>query len=153
TVAFPIVHDTIPGIKTKRFLDKLQLPYFRLPAIQDIKRNDIVLFNWPTDTVEQFFKITHRKIRKPIDKKSNYVKRCVGLPGDSLSIRDGYVFITCKQNQLPGRSKLQSSYYVQTTGELTPRYMYERYGVTGNFGKVKEGIYFFSALTDEAASQ
>lgn len=153
TVAFPMVHDTIPVIKTKSYLDKPQLPYFRMPGLQDIKRNDIVVFNWPTDTVEQFFKITHRKIRKPIDKKSNYVKRCVGLPGDSLSIKDGYIFINGEQNQLPGRAKLQFSYYVQTTGELTPRYMYERYGVTGSFGKVKEGVYFFSALTQEAAEQ
>ena len=153
TVAFPMVHDTIPGIKTKSYLDKPQFPYFRLPGLQDIKRNDIVVFNWPADTVEQFFKVTHRKIKKPVDKKSNYVKRCVGLPGDSLSIRDGYVFINGEQNQLPGRARLQFSYYVQTTGELTARYMYERYGVTGRFGKVKDGVYYFSALTDEAANQ
>lgn len=153
TVAFPMVHDTIPVIKTKSYLDKPQLPYFRLPGLQDIERNDIVVFSWPADTVEQFFKITHRKIRKPIDKKSNYVKRCVGLPGDSLSIQDGFVFVNGKQNQLPGRAKLQFSYYVQTTGELTARYMYERYGVTGKFGKVKEGIYYFSAMTAEAARQ
>src|SRR5699024_5122407 len=95
----------------------------------------------------------HRKIRKPIDKKSNYVKRCVGLPGDSLSIKDGFVYIDQKRNELPGRAKLQFSYYVQTTGDLTPRYMYERYGVTGSFGKVKDDIYFFSAMTAEAAKQ
>ncbi|MDG3581352.1 signal peptidase I [Galbibacter pacificus] len=151
TVAFPMVHDTIPVLNTKSYINKPQLPYFRLPGLQKIKRNDIVVFSWPTDTVEQFFKITHRKIRKPIDKKSNYVKRCVGLPGDSLSIKDGYVYINNKRLELPDRAKPQYSYYVQAKGNLTPRYMYERYGVTGSFGQVKQGIYYFSAMTEKAA--
>ena len=153
TVAFPMVHDTIPVIKTKSYLKKPQLPYFRLPGLQKIKRNEIVVFSWPADTVEQFFVKTNKRIRKPIDKKSNYVKRCVGLPGDSLSIKDGYVFINGKQTVLPDRAKPQFSYYVQTKGQLTPQYMYERYGVTGRFGQVKQGVYFFSAMTAEAAKQ
>ncbi|MCX2680712.1 signal peptidase I [Galbibacter sp. EGI 63066] len=153
TVAFPMVHDTIPIVNKRSYLNKPQLPYFRLPGFQKIKRNDIVVFSWPADTVERFFKKTNKKIRKPIDKKSNYVKRCVGIPGDSLSIIDGYVHINGKQTVLPDRAKPQFSYYVQTTGQLSPRYMYERYGVTGGFGKVQEGMYYFSAMTAKAAKQ
>ena len=44
---------------------------------------------------------------KPLDKKTNYVKRCVGIAGDTLEVRDGYVYINGKQNILPDRAKLQ----------------------------------------------
>src|SRR5690606_25987446 len=53
-VSFPMVHDTIPLIRTKSYTNKPQIPYLRFPAFQDIKRNDIVVFNWPTDTVPYF---------------------------------------------------------------------------------------------------
>ena len=82
-VSVPIVHDTIPVLKTKSYLKKPQLPYFRFPALQKIKRNDIVVFSWPADTVRQFF-VREKRVDKPIDKKSNYVKRCVCIPGDTL---------------------------------------------------------------------
>jgi len=61
TVAAPMVHDTLPLVKTRSYLKKPQLPYFRLPALQKIKRNDIVVFSWPVDTVEQFFKKSRKK--------------------------------------------------------------------------------------------
>jgi signal peptidase I len=68
TIAAPMVHDTLPILKRKSYLKKPQLPYLRLPALQKIKQNDIVVFSWPVDTVEQFFKKTNKRIRKPIDK-------------------------------------------------------------------------------------
>ena len=54
-VSVPMVHDTIPVLKVRSYLKNPQLPYFRLPALQKIKRNDIVVFSWPADTVRQFF--------------------------------------------------------------------------------------------------
>jgi signal peptidase I len=51
TVALPMVHDSIPLTKRKSYLNWPQLPYFRLPAFQKIKNCDIVVFNWPVDTV------------------------------------------------------------------------------------------------------
>ncbi len=81
TVAAPMVHDTIPVLGTKSYSKFPQLPYFRFPGIQKIERNDIVVFNWPVDTVYQFFDRSGRYADKPIDKKSNYVKRCVGIRG------------------------------------------------------------------------
>ena len=82
-----MVHDTIPIIKTRSYLKKPQLPYIRIPGFQEIKNNDIVVFNWPADTVRQFF-VKEKGVIKPRDKKSNYVKRAIGVPGDSLEIRD-----------------------------------------------------------------
>lgn len=109
-VAFPMVHDTIPIIKKRSYLKKPQLPYFRLPGFQDVKRNDIVVFSWPADTVRKFF-VREKGIIKPIDKKSNYVKRCVGIPGDSLEIINGFVYINGVQNALPDRAKTQYTHY------------------------------------------
>ncbi|MGS2761711.1 signal peptidase I [Sinomicrobium sp. M5D2P9] len=152
TVATPMVHDTIPGLNIKSYLNKPQLPYFRFPALQKIKRNEIVVFNWPTDTVRYFGDHQSRNIRKPIDKKSNYVKRCVGLPGDSLEIRDGYVYINGKRTQLPDRARTQYSYTVNTKGgELSRAYMYERFGVTDPFYRVGNSAYQFTSLTEESA--
>lgn len=109
-VAFPMVHDTLPIVKTKSYLDFPQLPYFRLPGFQKVERNEIVVFSWPADTVRQFF-VKEKGVRKPIDKKSNYVKRCVGIPGDTLSIVDGFVHINGIRSILPERAKTQ---YVHT---------------------------------------
>jgi len=112
TVAAPMVHDSLPLVKTKSYSTFPQLPSFRFPGIQKIQRNDIVVFNWPMDTVYQFFDRSGRRAEKPIDKKSNYVKRCVGIPGDSLSIKDGIVFINGKESILPERAKPQFMHMV-----------------------------------------
>ena len=122
TVATPMLHDTIYGTKTKSYLTKPQLPYFRLPGFQDIKRNDIVVFSWPVDTLVDITPGNMRgSVRKPIDKKSNYVKRAVGVPGDSLEVRDGYVYINGEKNDLPDRARIQFSYTIVSKELLVKR--------------------------------
>jgi len=108
-VSVPMVHDTIPVLKVRSYLKKPQLPYFRLPALQKIKRNDIVVFSWPADTVRQFF-VREKRVDKPIDKKSNYVKRCVGIPGDTLEIINGFVHTNGEKNSYSNRSRIQFSH-------------------------------------------
>ena len=123
-ISFPMVHDTIPIIKTRSYLKKPQLPYIRIPGFQEIKNNDIVVFNWPADTVRQFF-VKERGVIKPRDKKSNYVKRAIGIPGDSLEIRDGIVYLNGQENKLPDRAK--------------PLYTYKIYSKNGvSSSKLKE---------------
>ncbi len=128
-VAFPMVHDTIPVVHTKSYLSEPQIPYFRLPGFQDIKRNDIVVFNWPIDTVNAFQQYGDGKYYyKPIDKKSNYVKRCVGLPGDSLEIKGGYVYIDGEKNILPDRAK-PMFYQTIISEEPLGASFFERFGI------------------------
>ncbi len=115
-VSFPMVHDTIIGTGIKSYLNKPQLPYLRFPKIQRIKRNEIVTFNWPADTVRQFF-VREKGVKKPLDKKSNYVKRAVAIPGDTLEIKDGLVYINGKLSELPYRAK--------------PLYRYKAYSKAG----------------------
>lgn len=132
TVAAPMVHDTIPVLGKKSYLyndnyeerntswlNKLQLPYFRFPGFQKIKNNDYVVFGQPADTLRNMDIFTpDRNYYKPIDKKTNLVKRCVGIPGDTLEIRGGYVYINGKKNELPDRAQLQFSYDVDLKNEL-----------------------------------
>ncbi|WP_242205878.1 signal peptidase I [Aestuariivivens insulae] len=167
TVAAPMVHDTIPKLKTKSYLfddhkgsnswkNKLQLPYLRLPGFENIKRNEIVVFNQPADTLLDMNNFhPDRNYYKPIDKKTNLVKRCVGLPGDSLEIRDGYVFINGKQNELPDRAQLQFSYYVQPkTNQFNPQFLKERYDITDYFYIANnQNTYRFSAISDAALAK
>lgn len=119
-VSFPMVHDTIPIIKKRSYLKKPQLPYFRLPGFQDVKRNDIVVFSWPADTVRRFF-VREKGVQKPIDKKSNYVKRCVGIPGDSLEIVNGFVHINGQKSILPERAKTQYTHYGHNSKGVSSR--------------------------------
>ena len=167
TIAAPMVHDTIPGLNMKSYLfddhkgshswkNKLQLPYLRIPGFEKIERNDIVVFNQPADTLlnmDDFH--PDRNYYKPIDKKTNLVKRCVGIPGDSLEVRNGYVYINGKQNVLPDRAHLQFSYYVQPkTSQFNPQYLANRYDITDRFGIINnQNTYYFSAISDEALAK
>ena len=110
-ISFPMVHDTIPLLKTRSYLKKPQLPYIRIPGFQEIKNNDIVVFNWPADTVRKFF-VKEKGVIKPRDKKSNYVKRAIGVPGDSLEIKNGVVYLNGKENKLPERAKPLYTYKI-----------------------------------------
>jgi len=112
-ISFPMVHDTIPIIKSRSYLKKPQLPYLRIPGFQEIKNNDIVVFNWPADTVRKFF-VKEKGVIKPIDKKSNYVKRAIGIPGDTLEIRDGLIYLNGKENTLPDRAKPLFTYLIKS---------------------------------------
>lgn len=167
TVGAPMVHDTIPVLKNKSYLfddhkgssswkNKLQLPYLRLPGFENIERNDIVVFNQPADTLLDMNDFhPDRNYYKPIDKKTNLVKRCVGVAGDSLEVRNGFVYINGKKNELPDRAHLQFSYYVQPrTSQFDPVAVKKLYDITDGFGIINEqNTYYFSAISDEALAK
>lgn len=152
TVALPMVHDTIPLTKKKSYLTWPELPYFRLPGFQNIERNDIVVFNWPIDTVYKFRDQSGLRVDKPIDKKSNYVKRCVGVPGDQLEIKDGIIFVNGKELILPERARPQFSYKIALDGK-TPidfEYLLNDMDITDGAGFMdaeKRDTLFIAALT------
>jgi signal peptidase I len=158
TVAAPMVHDSLPLTKKLSYLRKPQLPYFRFPGFEKIKNNDIVVFNWPRDTLDNMYFPSNLRIDKPIDKKTNYVKRCVGIPGDSLQIKDGIVFINGKELILPERARPQYSYKVAYDGK-TPidfEYLLKDMQVTDGAGFIndqKRDTIAFRALTFEGAER
>ncbi|MBT8255920.1 MAG: signal peptidase I [Bacteroidia bacterium] len=116
-IALPMVHDRLPVSGAKSYYSGLEFPYLRFPGFQDIKHNDIVVFSWPVDEYVDIGPPPTGYMYKPIDKKSNYVKRCVALPGDSLEIKNGYVHINGKKNDLPDRAKLM---FYQTVTSREP---------------------------------
>ena len=153
-IAAPMVHDTIPLLKVKSYSMYPQLPYFRFPALEKIKNNDIVVFNWPADTLFNMYKETDIRYDKPIDKKTNYVKRCVGIAGDSLQIKDGIVFINGKKLILPERAKPQYFYSIVTkqpfSENLRDDDFLKKYDITEfvNVFKIEKRLWDNTVVTD-----
>jgi signal peptidase I len=124
-LAFPFVHHTLPLSTAQSYLEWIKLPYRRFFA-QPVMRNDVVVFNYPVgDTVirefqseinyydylrayesrggtrDMLFADRGDIITRPIDKRENFIKRCVAVAGDTLSIKDGMVYVNGKINQYP----------------------------------------------------
>jgi signal peptidase I len=122
-LAVPLVHNTMPVVGGKSYSDAVQWKYRKAPGFSSIKRYDIVVFNFPNgDTVvaeyadqdyyqfvrEYGWSTVHSQfhiLTRPVDKKENYIKRCVGIPGDVIAVRNGYLFVNGKQAPLFPHSK------------------------------------------------
>lgn len=128
------------------FIEKLQLPYTRLPGWSKVKKNDIVVFNFPADS-----------IYKPIDRKDNYVKRCVGEPGDVIEVKDGELFVNNEKFVPKNDALLQHSASIQFSNQLSPKFLTEEYGLVSTDYQVSafEGgyQYDFYGVTDEMYEQ
>jgi signal peptidase I len=105
-VAFPFAHHTMPFGLGQAYSKIVQLPYYRMPGFEKIERGDVVVFNYPGDAQEF--------PERPVDKRENYVKRCVGIAGDTLQIKDRKLFINNMEQ--PHYKKMQLSYYLITNG-------------------------------------
>ncbi len=111
-IAFPFAHHTMPIIGTKAYWDGIELNYHRLPGFSDVKKGDVVVFNYPMEADSPFF--------RPVDKRENYIKRCQGTPGDTLSLVDAQVYVNGKA--APNPPGEQTDYTVTTTGtDLNPQ--------------------------------
>lgn len=84
-IAFPFAHHTMPLSGGKAYSELIKIPYNRLPGFQEIKRNDVVVFNYPMDADAPY--------NRPVDKRENYIKRCVGMPGDVLEMKEAKLFV------------------------------------------------------------
>lgn len=146
---FPLVQNTFPVINTKSYIEWPQWRYHRLKGLGNVKTGDIVVFNFPAgDTVAtkmqnpdfytlvkyfgrdvvvnnpgQFGEIVYR----PVDRRENYVKRAVGLPGETLKIVNGDIFINGKKQPQP--TNVQFNYLFQTVRPLTDA-DWERYKIS-----------------------
>lgn len=81
-IGIPLIHNILPILNIKSYINFIRFPYLRLPSIKNIARNDIIVFNYPKDLYHT-----------AIDRKDNYIKRCVALPGDILEIKNGILII------------------------------------------------------------
>ena len=126
-IAFPLVHHTMPIGGGKSYSERVKLPYHRMKGLHDIERNDCVVFNWPAED-----------IGRPVDKKENYVKRCVGIPGDVLELKNAQLFVNgAPQEEFEGMKK-QWTYYVSTNGTgLNKNILYKKHDITE---PIKRGV-------------
>lgn len=173
-LSFPFVHHTMPFSQTKKsFSEAVKWPYHRLKGLGRIKRNDVVVFNFPAgDTVllenqaatyydvlrgyeASFGKEDGRRelakkytvVTRPVDKRENYIKRCVALPGDSLEIRNGEVWVNgAPQEPVEG---LQGTYIVQVNAPLS-QYALDKLGIREVSGN---GSVYNMFLTQETAEK
>jgi signal peptidase I len=109
-IAIPFTESTVYGVKT--YWDGIKLPYLRLPGLSDIKRGDIVVFNKPEEADPSY--------NRPVDVRTNLIKRCQAIPGDTLRIINAQVYINGKAAK--NAEKTQTSYDVTTNGqEINPQ--------------------------------
>ena len=154
-LSFPFVHHTMPFSQTKKsFSECIKWTYHRLKGRGNIKRGDVVVFNFPAgDTVllenqqvtyydvlreyqnayghtrgREMLNQQYTIISRPVDKRENYIKRCVGIPGDTLSIRNAEVRVNGRP--LTDIPKMQYFYFVQTNGTPISQNAFEEMGLS-----------------------
>lgn len=148
-LSFPLVQHTFPW-GGKSYFEKPQWDYKRLKGLGKVERGDIVVFNFPAgdtvavkqqnpdyytlcyyygrEVVNQRSDIFGDIIWRPVDRRENYVKRCVGVPGDTLSIVNNQIYINGKE--LPDNEGVQYNYYVQTTGAVITSKTFDKLGIS-----------------------
>ena len=139
-LSFPFVHNLMPNSQVPSYLKWVQLPYRRLPGYDKVERNDVVVFNFPVgDTVinhpeygsfrpyYDVLRVNYKGNRDalmadwgdqilvhPMDKTDNYIKRCVGVPGDSIELVNGVLYVNGNIEQHPQGE--MTHYRVKTDG-------------------------------------
>lgn len=149
-LALPLVHNVNPLTGGKSYSEAIKLPYRRLKGFESIKRGDIVVFNFPAgDTITtkvlnpDYYTLLHlygrdrvthdRKtfgdiIYRPVDMRDHYVKRLVGMPGDTLQVLHNDLIVNGRKQPWP--KKAQLNYFVQTKGGMISPDMLEALGIS-----------------------
>lgn len=111
----PLNHQTIWGTSIPSYIGAVQIPSYRLPGFSSIKHNDVVVFNYPAEKGH------------PSDQKTNYIKRCIGLPNDTISVIQGQVHLNGKAIENPPR--MQEEYFVFTNEFISDK-VFEKLEIT-----------------------
>jgi signal peptidase I len=110
----PLTHQKIWGTNMNSYVDWIELPYFRLPGFSSVKRNDVVVFNYPSE------------FQYPVDLKTNYIKRAVAVAGDEIEIVQTLIFVNGEPAFKP--EEMQFSYDVLTNRNLSADF-FNDYGI------------------------
>ena len=167
-LSVPLVHNTFLGGKS--YSEAVQWKYKRLPGFGKVQRYDVVVFNFPNnDTVVledpaqdyyQYVRMMGRDavwnqfhvITRPIDKKENYIKRCVGLPSDVIEVRDGILFNNNKPAEMFAHQR--THYLVEGTTPLSLDFMEENFVTpTGYQGPPNQAVYEMEHSVAEKVKQ
>jgi len=109
---FVLVNKFIYGAESTKYIPftQIEIPHFRLPAIREPRRKDIVVFEFPGMRNQLYSD----------DRGVNYVKRCIGLPGDTIQIINKVVFVNGKQFWIPPHIDYIAG-PAEPKGEIDPR--------------------------------
>jgi signal peptidase I len=126
----PLTDNKLWGSSIPSYLTWIQLPITRLPGFASVKNNDIVVFNYPTDSTRDGY-------MPPVDMKTHYIKRCVAIAGDKLEIKNSQVYINDKPAQNP--PQMQFSYIVKSKQGINDKIFQElnisEYGYANEFAE------------------
>ncbi len=166
-LAMPFMHHTIPGINTKSYVEWVHIPYTRWFA-SPVKRNDAVVFNFPAgDTLTKEFDSsipyydilreakgnreevwnTYTITTRPVDKRENYIKRCVAIAGDSIQIKGGILYVNGQPAYV---SPTSATYYTVKTSSAWDETMLLDAGVRLNQKEDQPGSYDFQPMGSNA---
>jgi signal peptidase I len=136
-LAFPLAHNTMPLVGGASYLEKPSMGYRRLWGFGKIRNNDVVVFNYPMDDT------------RPVDKRDNYIKRCVGIPGDTLRLADRALYINGRVVDEPRNS--QHRYHLQTDGNGFNPLVLRKMDVTEGGQVSVQGDFIYSLTRENAA--
>jgi signal peptidase I len=141
----PLTHQKIWFTEIPSYLEWIKLPQYRLPGISHVKREDVVVFNVPP-------KYLNEDVDYPIDLKTNYIKRCVAIPGDTIKIVEHQVIIN--STPLANPPEMQYSYVVTSETQINERFFTKYnigdYKVIGHPGNAVQYQMFISPqIADE----
>lgn len=108
----PLTHQKIWGTEIPSYLPWIELPSYRLPGTSEVKKGDAVVFNLPPIDPND-------GIRRPIDLKTYYVKRCVGVAGDRFEVKNQSVIVNGVPLSIPKNIKF--SYLITAKGQINKR--------------------------------
>lgn len=145
----PLTHQKIWGTNIPSYVEWIKLPQYRLPGFTSVKREDVVVFNVPTVAENNIDVIndTSKWVEYPVDLKTNYIKRCVGVPGDSIKIVDRQVY--ANNVAITNPPEMQFSYRIATTQPINPE-KYEDLGLLSreiSGQQSKDAFYYFLPMS------
>jgi signal peptidase I len=142
----PLTHQKIWFTEIPSYLDWIQLPNYRLPGFTSVKNGDVVVFNYPgcperPDEYGGFDKY-------PVDLRTNYIKRCIGVGGDKISVKDAQVYINGTAMENP--AGIQKWYTLESNTSINPK-LFTKYGVTERGSRSENGKYYYAINATETA--
>ena len=133
----PFTHQTIFGVQS--YSDILQWPYMRIPGYAEIERNDVIVFNFPA---EDEIPMDGRPNEYPTDHKTHFIKRCIAIPGDSITIKDKVVYINGKE--LPAPVKAVFNFVIKADTSKKDSLDFKQYGMVR---ESQQGKYAYYTIT------
>lgn len=140
-LTIPFTHQSVFGMKS--YSDAIQWDYTRMPGFGEIEHNDVIVFNFPA---EELFPLDGQPRQDPIDHRTHFIKRCIGLPGDTIQIRNKTVYIN--SSELPAPVTAMFNYIIKVDSSRTDSLNLTSLGMVR---ESRQGKYIFYTITTKSS--